>query len=143
AETLVALKRPDDAKRALAQGADIFANAPFVKQQFTAAANTLGLTGNSQPLGSPSQADMQAAQEMTTQDRQAMIVGMVDGLAEKLKDNPDHLEGWIRLIRSYSVLGRSDDAQRAYATAIRTFQGRTPELTQIIETAKSSGLRIN
>ena len=31
----------------------------------------------------------------------AMIEGMVSGLAARLKDEPDDVEGWLRLIRSY------------------------------------------
>jgi hypothetical protein len=33
-------------------------------------------------------------------DRTAMIEGMVSGLAERLKTQPDDIEGWLRLIRS-------------------------------------------
>ncbi len=47
----------------------------------------------------------------------AQIEGMVSRLVARLRDNPDDLEGWKLLGRSYSVLGRHDDAADAYAKA--------------------------
>ncbi|HWC63416.1 MAG TPA: tetratricopeptide repeat protein [Rhizomicrobium sp.] len=46
---------------------------------------------------------------------------MVAGLAARLKQNPDDAQGWERLIRAYSVLGQTDDARQALATARKTF----------------------
>jgi cytochrome c-type biogenesis protein CcmH len=39
-----------------------------------------------------------------------MIQGMVAGLAARLDANPDDPDGWIKLVRAYSVLG--DTARR-------------------------------
>ena len=55
-------------------------------------------------------------------DRIAMIEGMVSGLAEKLKSDPNNVEGWLRLIRSYSVLGRPDAAAEAARGALESVQ---------------------
>ena len=41
----------------------------------------------------PDQADIAAANEMTEEERRVMIEGMVSGLAEKLAENPDDVEG--------------------------------------------------
>jgi cytochrome c-type biogenesis protein CcmH len=60
---------------------------------------------------------MAAAQNMSAPDRQAMIRNMVDGLAEKLKDNPDDLAGWLRLGGARGVLGDHAAAKEAYAKA--------------------------
>jgi len=65
----------------------------------------------------PSAADIEAAQSMTPEQQQAFINDMVGRLAEKLKANPDDLDGWIRLARAYRVLQRSDDARKAWANA--------------------------
>jgi cytochrome c-type biogenesis protein CcmH len=54
-------------------------------------------------------ADMQASA--------AQIEGMVSRLVARLRDNPDDIEGWKLLGRSYSVLGRHDEAADAYAKA--------------------------
>jgi cytochrome c-type biogenesis protein CcmH len=42
------------------------------------------------------------------------IEGMVEALAQKLKDKPDNVEGWIMLARSYNALGRYAEASKAY-----------------------------
>ncbi|WP_374653966.1 c-type cytochrome biogenesis protein CcmI [Dongia sp.] len=65
----------------------------------------------------PSAADIAAAEAMTPEQREAFVNGMVGRLAEKLKADPDDLDGWIRLARAYQVLQRSDDARAAWAKA--------------------------
>jgi cytochrome c-type biogenesis protein CcmH len=65
-------------------------------------------------LGSAQQiADGGAKQKIAQQDVEKMVVN----LAEKLKKNPDDLKGWAMLARSYSVMGRPQDAERAYDRA--------------------------
>lgn len=71
-----------------------------------------------QPRG-PTAADVKAAQSMPEEDRMAMIRGMVEGLAERLKDNPDDIEGWQRLARSYNVLGEVEKAREAYGHLVK------------------------
>jgi cytochrome c-type biogenesis protein CcmH len=39
---------------------------------------------------------------------------MVARLEQRLQQNPDDVQGWLRLGRSYAVLGRIDDARMAY-----------------------------
>lgn len=46
------------------------------------------------------------------------IAAMVDRLAERMRQEPENVEGWIMLGRSYSTLERFDDAARAYANAV-------------------------
>lgn len=45
------------------------------------------------------------------------IVGMVDKLAARLKDNPDDKQGWIMLGRSYKMMSRFAEAADAYGKA--------------------------
>jgi len=45
------------------------------------------------------------------------IEAMVSKLAERLKTRPDDVQGWTMLARSYTVLGRFDEAIPAYARA--------------------------
>ncbi|MDH4094862.1 MAG: c-type cytochrome biogenesis protein CcmI [Betaproteobacteria bacterium] len=47
----------------------------------------------------------------------AQIEAMVEGLAARLRENPDDAEGWKMLGRSYAALGRFDAAVDAYAKA--------------------------
>lgn len=62
----------------------------------------------------PDAADVRAAQSMSNTDRREMIRGMVAGLAERLKKQPDDIQGWRRLARSYDVLGEAEKARDAY-----------------------------
>jgi len=69
------------------------------------------------PLPGPTQEDVEAAAEMSASDRSEMIRGMVARLAERLEENPNDLEGWERLARSYQVLGETEKAAQARARA--------------------------
>lgn len=66
----------------------------------------------------PSQEDVAAAAEMSTGDRGAMVEAMVGRLAERLKQQPQDVEGWLRLMRAYTVLGRGGEASAAAQTAM-------------------------
>ena len=55
---------------------------------------------------------------MSAEDRSAMIESMVTRLAERLKSEPDDIEGWTRLARSYNVLGKPEKARDALAKAV-------------------------
>ncbi|MBA8901297.1 c-type cytochrome biogenesis protein CcmI [Phyllobacterium sp. P30BS-XVII] len=71
----------------------------------------------------PDAAQVDAAASMNVQDRAAMIEGMVASLAEKLKQSPDDVEGWEKLVRSYVVLNRPNDALEALASARKVLSG--------------------
>ena len=65
----------------------------------------------------PTREDIASAQSMSDDDRMEMIRGMVARLAERLEDDPDDLDGWLRLGRSHGVLGDAERARDAYARA--------------------------
>jgi cytochrome c-type biogenesis protein CcmH len=46
------------------------------------------------------------------------LEAMVERLAEKLQQEPDNLEGWVMLARSYKHFGRFDEAARAYGRVV-------------------------
>ena len=74
----------------------------------------------SEPLASLPALDQDTikfAKEMKPQERIKMIGEMVSRLAKRLEENPDDKEGWERLIRSYIVLERADDAKAAVQKA--------------------------
>ena len=73
-------------------------------------------------------------------DQAAMIDGMVSGLAERLKTNGADLEGWLKLMRAYTVLGRRNEALGAFKQAQTQFSGNQEALGQIERLAKSLGL---
>lgn len=55
------------------------------------------------------------AKTTTKQPTAASIEKMVNGLANRLKQNPDDPQGWFMLGRSYIVMERYADASNAYA----------------------------
>ncbi len=88
----------------------------------------------------PSAEDMQAASQMSSEDRQAMIESMVEGLQERLRDEGGDVDEWARLIRALSVLGRAEDAKSAYDEAIGIFQGDPTALSFLTEQALLAGV---
>jgi len=60
-------------------------------------------------------------------DRGPSVESMVQNLAKRLEENPDDLNGWIMLGRSYNVLERYDLAAQAYEKAY-TLSPNQPEL---------------
>jgi cytochrome c-type biogenesis protein CcmH len=94
-----------------------------LQQKLTELATTAGLSvpavdPPASPAG-PDAAAVAAAQQMDPAQRDAMIRGMVAKLAVDLDAHPDDLQGWLRLARSYGVLGDSDKAADAYEHAAR------------------------
>jgi cytochrome c-type biogenesis protein CcmH len=81
-----------------------------------------------------------AANDLTTAQRAEMIGGMVEKLAARLKQNGDDVEGWLRLVRAYMVLGQPDKARQAIADA-RQATGSNPERLRTLNDAlKNLGL---
>ncbi|MGZ8269020.1 MAG: tetratricopeptide repeat protein, partial [Burkholderiales bacterium] len=50
------------------------------------------------------------------------LEAMVERLAEKMKQEPDNVEGWVMLARSYKHIGRFDEAARAYGHVLARAQ---------------------
>jgi len=90
--------------------------------------------------GGPSDEEMAAAASMLPQDRAAMIETMVASLDEKLRQNPRDEEGWMRLIRSYAVLGKADQARDALSRSEAAFGADSAEAKKIAAFAASLGL---
>jgi cytochrome c-type biogenesis protein CcmH len=83
---------------------------------------------------------MAAAKDMNEDDRGAMIRGMVDRLATRLKQNGDDVEGWLRLMRAYIVMGERDKAAGALTDARQAVANDTERLRQLNEGVKNLGL---
>jgi cytochrome c-type biogenesis protein CcmH len=96
----------------------------------------------SEQSGAPqiSEQDIASADELEGSEREAMIRGMVDGLAERLEREGGDLQGWLRLARARMVLGEREAADAALRDAERYFSGDIESLGQIAETRESMGL---
>jgi cytochrome c-type biogenesis protein CcmH len=81
-----------------------------------------------------------AAKDMNVKDRSAMIRGMVERLALKLKQNGDDVEGWLRLVRAYMVMGDRDKAKSALVDARQAVANDAERLRQLNEGLKDLGL---
>ena len=86
------------------------------------------------------QEQVAAASQMSVSERAAMINQMVDGLAERLKEDGSDLNGWFRLVRAYIVLGKESKAKSALADARRNFKDNEQALTKLTALAESLGL---
>ena len=121
---------------------------PVVAQQIREAAASLGIEAPEMPAApdsvggvprmgaqpGPSAADVEAAGEMSAEDRAAFIRSMVARLAERLEAEPGDFQGWLRLAQAYGVLGEADRAKTALAraeTAIRELPEGAPERAQL------------
>ena len=112
-------ENPNDAEgwRRLAQSYDVLGEHAKAAEA-RAKLESLGASSETAaaPPG-PTRDDVDAASRMTTDERSAMIRGMVDRLAARLEENPNDVDGWLRLGRSYGVLGEHEKAVEAMAKA--------------------------
>jgi cytochrome c-type biogenesis protein CcmH len=65
---------------------------------------------------------------------------MVERLADRLKQNGDDVEGWLRLVRSYLVLGDREKARGAQTEARRAVANDAERLRQLNDGLKNLGL---
>lgn len=65
---------------------------------------------------------------------------MVAQLASRLDANPNDLEGWLRLIRAYSVLGDRAKAEAALTRARTVFANQAQAQAALAEAAKENAL---
>ena len=88
----------------------------------------------------PNASQVAAAAQMAPAERNGMIEGMVARLAQKMAENGSDVDGWLRLIKAYSVLGERDKALAAAANARNALAGNSENLRRIGELAKELGL---
>ncbi|MFO1189722.1 MAG: tetratricopeptide repeat protein, partial [Alphaproteobacteria bacterium] len=72
---------------------------------------------------------------------EAIMRQRVEALAARLQDQPDDVEGWLRLARSYRVLGDLPKSRDAIAQAGRAAAKSSPEARALVtDTARQLGL---
>ena len=90
--------------------------------------------------GNPTSDEIDAASDLAPDQRTAMIRGMVDRLAERLKHDGTNVQGWLRLVRAYTVLGEREKAQAAASAARRALASEPDKVRQVDELVKGLGL---
>jgi cytochrome c-type biogenesis protein CcmH len=93
------------------------------------------------PAPGPDAAALEAARDMTPEQRDQMVRGMVDGLMDRLANEGGTAPEWARLIRALGVLGDMDRARAIHAEAQARFAGREADLAEIAAAAAESGLQ--
>ena len=130
------------ARAALDRVSALYPSAPFVQTQIRQTAAELGLSPAESGGGrGPSQADIAAAGQMSEAERGEMVEAMVAGLAGRLEQQRNDLEGWLMLMRSYTVLGRTDQAREAARKALVAFEGAEEQQNVLRATIKELGIQ--
>jgi cytochrome c-type biogenesis protein CcmH len=101
---------------------------------------TLPQAPSSAPLAGPSSGDVAAASDMTEEDRQEMIRGMVERLSGRLANEGGSPAEWSRLIIALGVLGDKDRAQTIFDEAKTVFADNDDALGEITDAARNAGL---
>lgn len=98
------------------------------------------LRGRVAALDGPAPADAAAIATLAPGEQAQAIRGMVEGLASRLRENGDDIEGWLRLVRARRVLREDDRALAALADARRIFEGRPDKTARLDALARELGL---
>jgi cytochrome c-type biogenesis protein CcmH len=138
----VALDQEGRKEEAIAAWRDVLTGAPADAPWAVVAREALARLGEAPPPSAPgpSAEDIEAAKALPEEERLAMIEGMVASLAARLEADPSDADGWARLVRSYMVLDRKDEARAALARAQQSL-GEDPSKLAIVEAeARELGL---
>jgi len=140
--------RPDQAfpiwRRLLEQSRPEAPWVPVIEAEIAGLAAAAGVMNYSPPsrgLPGPSDADVAAAEDMSEEDRAAMIEGMVEGLAFRLAEEGGPPADWARLITALGVLGQNERATAILTEARSVFAESEDALTLINQAATRAGLQ--
>jgi cytochrome c-type biogenesis protein CcmH len=92
------------------------------------------------PRSDPSDEQVMASRQLGPEQRRAMIEGMVERLSERLHRDGADVEGWLRLVRSYLVLGQPEKARAAVIDARRALAGDAIKLRRLDDLLRGLGL---
>lgn len=99
----------------------------------------LAVQSSAEPASGPDKETVEAASQMSSDDRNEMIASMVARLDERLRENADDLPGWKQLVRSYLVLGKTEEASKALQRGAAALGNANSELLSF---GQSLGLEI-
>jgi len=140
---MVQTGRPDIAFRLwdglLRRGPEDAAWIQPILAQIEATAQLAGVNYSIPAIGSgaapgPSIEDIEAAAEMTTQERMEMIGGMVEGLSNRLATEGGPPRDWARLITSLAIMGNPNQSRAVFDNAMEVY-GDNPGAVDIIRKA--------
>lgn len=85
--------------------------------------------------------DRGEAAEASPQEQLQQIQAMVARLEERLKSQPDDVEGWTMMARSYTVMGRHADAMKAYQRLVQLKPHDAQALADLADATAMAGGR--
>lgn len=88
----------------------------------------------------PDAAAIEAARDMTEEERNEMIRGMVGQLSDRLATQGGPPDEWARLIAALGVLGENERARTIWTEAKDVFAGSEPALATLRAAATRAGL---
>lgn len=97
-------------------------------------------TNQAKAPGNPTEDDVAAAADLSDTDRMQMIRTMVESLDSRLKDDPNNIDGWKRLVRSYAMLQQPDKAAEALQRGLATYPADTENGKALIALAQELGV---
>jgi cytochrome c-type biogenesis protein CcmH len=115
------------------------ADAPWIsviESQIEAVAAEAGITPST--LNGPSADQVNAAGDMSDEERTEMIGGMVAQLSERLATEGGTAEEWARLIRAYGVLGETGKASEIWNEAKEVFADSPSDIAALLEAARDA-----
>jgi cytochrome c-type biogenesis protein CcmH len=117
-------------------------NAPWVEAasaDIETAAALAGIPFEMPEIPGPSAEDMAAAGEMTAEDQQAMIEGMVGQLEARLLAEGGSVEEWLRLINALQVLNQTERGTAALRAAEAALAADPAGLQSVRDAATAAG----
>lgn len=88
----------------------------------------------------PTPEQLAAASSIPPAQQSEMVKGMVDRLANRLKQNPKDADGWMRLMRARMVLGETEAARQAYQSGRTAFQQDSAAKAKLDSAAQELGI---
>ena len=134
AEAHAALANDREGLQRLDQGLQALETQTFPDVPASGATGPTTTTATAAP--GPSASDVTAAAQMAPAARSEMIESMVARLAQRMAKDGSDVDGWLRLIRAYSVLGERDKALAAVADARNALASNSDNLRRIRELTK-------
>ena len=117
-------------------------NAPWVEAasaDIETAAALAGIPFEMPEIPGPSAEDMAAAGDMTAEDQQAMIEGMVGQLEARLLAEGGSVEEWLRLINALQVLNQTERGTAALRAAEAALAADPAGLQSVRDAATAAG----
>ncbi len=106
-------------------------NAPWLSDLNNQLANLPRQLNQKFSMPQLTQEQIQEVEAMPAQERGAFLESMVMRLEEKVQQNPNDLEGWLMLIRSFHARGQLDKARESSEKALAVFSGNQKALSAI------------